>query len=184
MRPPEGSRLDDALDMWHNDSWDCPGGKVNASTEQIAHVLKVLRGWYHDEFFPRRLPAVSKERERKQSNARVDRGSQKLGRDRVYGRSGGWCEIALAGVCTGLGQEWHHRLNKGQGGRWDASNGLHACSACHLYVTSTEREQAKRNGWAVAPGATPPIEVPVLRRGVLVYLDDEGFFEPVQSEVA
>lgn len=132
-----------------------------------------------------RLPSVPKEyRPKPRTNAPVDRGSQKLGRDFVYGRSGGWCEIALPDLCAGLGAEWHHRLNRSQGGRWDASNGLHACSPCHDYVTNRGRELAKRNGWAVAPGVTAPIEVPVLRRGVLVFLDDVGGFEPVDERVA
>lgn len=177
MRPPEGSRLDDALDMFHDAPWSCPGGKPLVSTEQLAYWLAVLEPWFREEFGP-------KQKVSDRPNAKVDRGSQKLGRDFVYARSGGLCEIRLAEICTGRASEWHHRLNKGQGGRWDASNGLHLCAACHDFVTNRGRAEAKAKGWAVAPGITPPIDVPVLRRGVLVYLDDKGGLDPVESEVA
>lgn len=109
---------------------------------------------------------------------------EKHGRDVVYPRAGGWCEIQLAGVCAGRAAQWHHRLNRSQGGTWAASNGLHVCVPCHAYVTDGERAEAKEKGWAVAPGITPPAEVPVLRRGVWVLLDDEGGVTAVKGSAA
>lgn len=106
--------------------------------------------------------------------------AEKHGRDVVYPRAGGWCEIQLAGVCAGRAAQWHHRLNRSQGGTWAPSNGLHVCVPCHAYVTDGERAEAKAKGWAVAPGVTPPAEVPVLRRGEWVLLDDEGGITPVE----
>jgi hypothetical protein len=173
MKLPDGDRLDAALDLFHDHRWDVQ--KPLIYELQMAELLVVLRPWFEQEFAPKstRVPA--------RKPAKADKGSQKLGRDFVYGRSGGWCEIAIPDLCAGLGREWHHRLNRSQGGRWDASNGLHTCTPCHDYVTNRAREEAKASGWAVAPGVTPPIEVPVLRRGVWVYLDDEGGFEPVEG---
>lgn len=110
--------------------------------------------------------------------------AEKRGRDLVYPRSGGWCEIQLAGVCAGRACQWHHRLNRSQGGTWAASNGLHVCVPCHVYVTDGERAEAKAKGWAVAPGITPPAAVPVLRRGQWVLLDDEGGFAAVEGSAA
>lgn len=110
--------------------------------------------------------------------------AEKHGRDVVYPRSGGWCEIQLAGVCAGRACQWHHRLNRSQGGTWAASNGLHVCVPCHVYVTDGARAEAKAKGWAVAPGITPPAAVPVLRRGQWVLLDDEGGIAAVEGSAA
>lgn len=95
----------------------------------------------------------------------------------VYARSGGWCEIALPG-CTRRAAEWHHRLNRSHGGRWEASNGLHLCSRCHLAVTNTDgnRQEYEASGWVISGrSGQPPITVPV-QHAVhgLVLLDNSG----------
>lgn len=173
MRLADGDTLDDALELFHSHSW--VEQKPELSAVQLAELIPVLAPLFQE--------SRSKSRTAK-PKPKVDRGSQTLGRDFVYGRSGGWCEIALLDICAGLGAEWHHRLNRSQGGRWDASNGLHVCKPCHAYVTDAERAEAKAKGWAVPPGRTPPIEVPVLRRGAWVLLDDEGGLEPAVGMVA
>lgn len=105
-------------------------------------------------------------------------------RELVYARSGGWCEIALPG-CTRTATEWHHRLNRSHGGRWEASNGLHLCSRCHLAVTNTDgnRQECEDNGWVVSDrSGRAPITVPV-RHAVhgLVLLDNSGTYSTARA---
>lgn len=169
--PPSGERLDDALELWHSDSWDCSGGKPPVSAEQLAHGLMVLERWFREEFTPKRqrVPAAHK--------PKTDKGSQHEGRTRVYARSGRVCEIQVEEVCTGRAAQWHHRKDRQQGGTWRASNGLDACAPCHRFVTEDRSEKTKGPGWVVEPWRDP-LEVPVLRRGEWVLLDDEGGFTP------
>lgn len=113
---------------------------------------------------------------------------------RVAARSGGWCEIQLPG-CFRRAVDWHHRLRNGQGGLWQASNGLHACRRCHDMVTNTNgrRVEYEANGWLIAawqvsverPVWRVPGEVSVLLAGVgRVRLDDGGRFELVLGDAA
>lgn len=176
MKLADGEVLDDALELFHSHAW--VEQKPELSAVQLAELIPVLA-----PLFQRTQPKVRQAR-KKLVPEKADKGSQSLGRKLVYARSGGRCEIQLADTCAGRASEWHHRLNKGQGGRWDASNGLHLCAACHDYVTNRGRAEAKVKGWAVPPGRTPPIEVPVLRRGVLVYLNDKGGLDPAEGMVA
>lgn len=64
----------------------------------------------------------------------------------VYRRSGGWCEACDRRA----GAEWHHRINRSQGGLWCPSNGLHLCIPCHTYVTLHPRA-ARLQGWGLLP---------------------------------
>jgi hypothetical protein len=59
VKPPEGARLDNALDMWHSDSWDCPGGKPEVSAEQLAYGLAVLEPWFREEFASEKVRTTS-----------------------------------------------------------------------------------------------------------------------------
>jgi hypothetical protein len=105
-----------------------------------------------------------------------------LARDRVKARSGGWCEIQLPG-CFGRATDWHHRLRDGQGGLWQASNGLHLCRFCHGAVTNTNghRAEYEANGWLV-PTRAVPAEVPVLLpTGRRMWLDDVGDYLSVRA---
>lgn len=98
-----------------------------------------------------------------------------VAKDRVSLRSGGWCEIQLTG-CFGRALDWHHRLRDGQGGLWQASNGLHVCRFCHMAVTNTNghRAEYEANGWLVRTRVVPA-DVPVLLpTGRTVWLDDDG----------
>jgi hypothetical protein len=93
-------------------------------------------------------------------------------------RSGGWCEMALMG-CAGLATQVHHRITQKAGGRQGAAkarhdrpaNLLHACDQCHAWVTARPAE-AYDVGLSLKEWQDPTAE-PVIRRGVLVYLDDE-----------
>lgn len=80
----------------------------------------------------------------------------------------------------------HHRRPRAAGGSRRpetnrAANGLAVCDADHAWIESF-REQAHRYGWLLRQQQTPS-EVPVLRRGVWVLLDDAGGFTPVPAPV-
>lgn len=174
MKPPTGERFDAALDLFHDHQWQAY--KPQLGEDQLAELLVVLRPWFEEEF------ARSRSRVPNRKPAKVDKGSQSEGRTLVYARSGRQCEIAVPELCMGRASQWHHRKDRQQGGTWHASNGLDACPPCHLHVTSGERAEAKRFGWAVEPWREP-CEVPVFRRGEWVYLDDEGFWSDVNAVV-
>lgn len=59
--------------------------------------------------------------------------SETLGRQIVYARSAGRCE-----VCGRPADTFHHRVKHGQGGTWDPANGLHVCGDgtrfCHGWI--------------------------------------------------
>lgn len=110
----------------------------------------------------------------------------------VRGRSGGYCEIRVPGVCLGAARDFSHRWAEGQGGPWSASNGLASCGlfGCHGWIHAHPTE-AKRWGWIIAPTfrrvggrqvPVPPAEVPVLMWRLcasaprLVLLDDIGSY--------
>lgn len=68
----------------------------------------------------------------------------------VAARSGGWCEACDRRVAA----EWHHRVNRSQGGRWCPANGLHLCSPCHTWV-SHHPVSAMARGWHLDPCENP-----------------------------
>jgi 5-methylcytosine-specific restriction endonuclease McrA len=111
---------------------------------------------------------------------------ERRARDLVYERSGSICEVCSAARA----QHWHHRLDRSLGGKWQASNGIHACPPCHLHVTSPygeRREVCRRNGWVLETHETPAL-VPVLIRHGYIFdwylLDDEGGLVPVERSAA
>jgi 5-methylcytosine-specific restriction endonuclease McrA len=53
-------------------------------------------------------------------------------RPAVKGRSYGVCEYCQSERAS----EMHHRKSRGTGGRWEPSNILHLCGACHRWVTN------------------------------------------------
>lgn len=100
----------------------------------------------------------------------------------------------LCEVCGNVpGSNIHHRQPRGAGGcplpyinapsnlLWVCGHG-NAFPGCHADIEN-DREYAKGVGWLV-PRPTEPIGVPVLRRGVRVWLCDDGSFEPVEGMVA
>jgi hypothetical protein len=101
------------------------------------------------------------------------------GRRLVGARSSGRCEVRVDDICTGRASEWQHRKNRSQGGGWAASNGLHACSACHGYIHANPTISYSK-GWMVRSYLTSS-DVPVMH-GLHghVFLDDAGGWRPVE----
>lgn len=97
----------------------------------------------------------------------------------VKRRSGGTCEIC--GIRPG--ESVHHRRKQSQQGPWTPSNCLHLCGdgrspdGCHGMVTNT-RSEYYDNGWLVRSWEDWAAK-PVLYRGRMVVLDDEGGWFPV-----
>lgn len=102
-------------------------------------------------------------------------------RDIVIVRARGYCERCGYGNTA---TQIHHRRPRAMGGskRHDtntASNLGLLCVACHRTVEA-DRAQAYEDGWLVHQGHSPSA-VPVCRRGVFVWLNDDGTFDAVQK---
>lgn len=101
-------------------------------------------------------------------------------------RSGGWCELQLHG-CHGQGTDPAHRISvKGGGRKGDAeerhnepSNVLWACRSCHDWCHARPAE-AYELGLMLREWHDP-LQEPVLRRGELVYLTDDGRVIPFEE---
>ncbi len=91
-----------------------------------------------------------------------------LARAVVRSRSGGRCEMDCAEPAT----DWHHRRFRSQGGAWSAENGLHLCSRHHQWITE-HPAKSYTLGWSVR-STVDPAAMPVLRRGVWVWLTEGG----------
>lgn len=106
-------------------------------------------------------------------------------------RSGGVCEIQLPG-CTGTAVDPSHRKKVGAGGRHGEakvahdvlSNLLDACRADHdeLHRRPAWAKHPSR-GWMLDEGQDP-VRVPVLYRGVLSWLADDGSVIAVRAVAA
>ncbi|MEU7170371.1 hypothetical protein ABZ949_02620 [Micromonospora tulbaghiae] len=112
-------------------------------------------------------------------------------RDALIERAGGWCEIQRPG-CAGQGSDPSHRITQKSGGRHGEakqrhdrlSNVLWACRRCHDFVTSEPAaSKADGVGWALEEWQQPA-ECPVLYRGRLVLLADDGSVVAVPQAVA
>lgn len=106
-------------------------------------------------------------------------GPSKATVDLVFRRSGGMCEIC--GISEG--QQVHHRKPRRMGGTRDLainepSNLLHLCALDHALVES-RRERAIEEGHVV-PSYGDPLSIPVLYRGTMRLLDDEGAWTACQ----
>lgn len=137
----------------------------------------------HNGSSPQRSAPIQQRRSRK---TKADKAAEcpelligeDIAKEITAGRSGGWCETRLFG-CFGRALDWHHRRNHGQGGLWQASNGLHICRRCHEKITNTNGQRALYEfyGWIV-PSRTLPAGVKTLihcRYGhTWVFLDDSG----------
>lgn len=193
MRPPSGERLEALHELMLDHSWTCPGGMPRWTLEQLAEWASVSASWFREEFAPaKRLPSVPKEHKpaRPKRNTDPPASVVKLVKRRATNDDG----LQLCEVCgDALGVNTHHRQARGMGGSREehintASNLLWVCGwgnsmpGCHADIENG-RKYAKAVGWLV-PRPTLPIEVPVLRRGVLVYLDDKGGLEVAEGKVA
>ena len=93
-------------------------------------------------------------------------------------RAMGRCEVQTED-CTGTGQDYHHRRNRGMGGSKAAevnalSNCLLACRPCHDWI-GRHPAVAYERGWLVSKHRHPA-EVPVWW-GRWVLLDEHGGWE-------
>jgi 5-methylcytosine-specific restriction protein A len=101
----------------------------------------------------------------------------------IQQRSQGFCERDGWNLAT----EIHHRRCRGMGSTKreatnQPSNGLHLCNACHRFIESHRRE-ALEQGWLVRQH-DEPLDVPVLYRGTVVYLDNLGNMHDTPQEAA
>jgi 5-methylcytosine-specific restriction protein A len=98
-------------------------------------------------------------------------------RDLIAARSNGLCEIRWE--CDGdPATQIHHRRPRGMGGSKRestnlASNGIHACTACHLFA-ELKRNLARECGWLVPQAEDCPEAVPVLINRRRSLLEDDG----------
>ena len=92
------------------------------------------------------------------------------------------------GICEGCGKapaiNMHHRRYASRQGKSEVGNGMHLCgmgnaSGCHQIAHSSEGHEL---GWSVNSWDNP-LHVPVLRRGVLVWLTNDGRNPDVGQEV-
>lgn len=82
---------------------------------------------------------------------------EKKAKDLAKQRSGGDCEVVILGVCVYRGYDFHHRLFRSQGGKWEIVNGLYVCRPCHRALTNTagRRDEYEAKGWIVPSHADP-----------------------------
>lgn len=111
-------------------------------------------------------------------------GPGRLTVEAVYMRADGHCELCGGPIQGERGQEHHvhHRRPRRMGGsRLPETNGIENLllldADCHRRVEK-ERTAGYEGGWLVRQDAAPA-EVPVLIRGSLVFLTDDGGYRPV-----
>lgn len=178
MRPPSGGRLDDALDMWHSDSWVCPGGKPELSAEQLAHALVVLERWFRDEFAAPKQKVQTRKTTRvaKPATPQPSPSSSHIPspiRSAVVKRDGFSCQRCGRNLFDTIRYGLQHRRPRQMGG----SKRLHTMEnlvvlcgwaddpgTCTHWVEREDRPAATRDGWLVPLGVEPK-DWPVLRFG-------------------
>lgn len=103
--------------------------------------------------------------------------NERICRRIVNDRANACCE--RCGVHASVrGLTTHHRVKRSQGGQWSPENCVRLCGhgttpdGCHSWVEHNPND-AEVEGFHVRPWQDP-FDVPVLRRGVRVLLDDEG----------
>jgi hypothetical protein len=131
----------------------------------------VKRGGQMKRTAPLRRGGPLRQRAKRRPGAAAPEFTEKYGKDVVHARSDGLCEKCG----QARAEEWHHRLNRGQGGTWDPANGLHLCKACHRIVTASDQILFD-NGWRIRrKDPRPASEVPVLHwQWGFVHLDSDG----------
>lgn len=82
--------------------------------------------------------------------------AERNARKAVRERSGDRCEVCGRAPMS----NWHHRVNKGQGGAWTPENGLAVCGTgsmgCHGRIT-TSPALAYERGWSVRSTDDPAL---------------------------
>jgi hypothetical protein len=95
-----------------------------------------------------------------------------IARNIIRDRSDRICERCGGAPAT----DAHHRRNRSQGGKWEASNLMHLCRDCHAYITTNPTESYEQ-GWMVRR-IDDPSKTPVWLFGWgFVYLTDSGKIE-------
>lgn len=89
----------------------------------------------------------------------MHRWTEEQGRAAVRSRSLGRCE----GCGAGGDLEWAHRVRRGQGGSWNAANGLDLCHHCHRVIAHGNPQIALGLGWELPPGSDPEMHAAWLR---------------------
>ena len=105
--------------------------------------------------------------------------AERQAREVVRDRSGGVCEVCGARRAS----NWHHRLNRSQGGLWCPTNGLDLCGSgttgCHGWITEHPALSRPR-GWIVQPHQDPAtVPVDLAHHGRVLLLAD-GCLAPVE----
>jgi hypothetical protein len=99
-------------------------------------------------------------------------------REIVATRSGGKCEVAIAGVCRGVAESMHHRRKEGR--LWNPANVLHACGdgvrGCHGWIESHPKDANEKGLWLFAGEAPAETSVHMRWENQMCWflLDDEG----------
>lgn len=97
-------------------------------------------------------------------------------------RSEGICETQVPGVCRGWATVCSHRKRRSQctlAEKWSLTNLLNSCLPCEMYLTDNDTTACVRSfGWTV-PSTLDPAAMPVFRRGVFVWLRDDGAVIPL-----
>ena len=105
---------------------------------------------------------------------------EKQARALVRVRSGGWCEMRLTG-CLGEATDFSHRVGRGQGGPWTASNGLDACRMCHSWCGMRD-DEANSLGLTLKSWQDPTVVPVAYQNAGFVVLDNLGYLWPVLDE--
>jgi hypothetical protein len=123
--------------------------------------------------------------------ARIKPALPRAQRKTLVERSGGFCEIRMTG-CSNIATDVSHRISVKAGGRHGAeadkharlSNVLHSCRSDHEYLhANPAAAKAEFVGWALEEWQEPT-EWPVLYRGELSWLTDDGRVVPYEEGAA
>lgn len=140
--------------------------------------LKRTKGLVRVAMSPRRTPfkrSTKRMRLRKPLQP-AERDLKKAAEDVVAERAGGQCEACVE---VHPGVDWHHRVRKGQGGPWSASNGLWLCRRVHDWIGAYP-VSARAKGWGLWHNEKPAKER-VSYRGSWVLLGDDGSVSPCSA---
>lgn len=111
--------------------------------------------------------------------------AEKLARRLVDVRSEGYCELRLPG-CAGIAIDFSHRIARGRGGLWTASDGMASCRPCHMAITDTngKRAEYERLGLICRTGAdTTQVPVRIHGRGFVLLTDDGQILDIQPSDL-
>ena len=104
-------------------------------------------------------------------------------REKVMYRLGGRCEAQLAGICTRLAEEFHHRQSRSASRNpHTVGNGAALCRACHHHITHVSPRAGREVGLIVSRHFNgDPGTVPMLVPGYgWAYLTPMGTYIPAQ----